>query len=323
VGEWLEMKKKEDSFYNFFMLIFLKRIIKFGWSNFSRNIGLSITIIFIMVIVISLMTALFLFQEMSQFFISYIQEKIDISVEFKIETPESTILEIKEELLKIPEVKSVEYISKEEALADFIERHKDDYYAMRSLEEVRTDIPYPFPAVLNIRAWELDQYKQIAAFLENQDFGDIIYRVDYHDRRLIIERAFIITELVNQVIIIFSLILALIAILITFNTIKLAILNQKDELIVQRLVGASNWFIKGPFLVQGMIFGFFAALVSLLIFISVIYFWGYRINILIPGFNISTYFFNQIFLIFLGQLIIGLGLGVISSAIAVRKHLKI
>jgi cell division transport system permease protein len=305
------------------MLIYFKRIIKFGWSNFSRNIGLSIATIFIMVIIISLMTGLFLFQGLSQFFISSIQEKIDISVEFEINTQESIILEIKEELLKIPEVKTVEYISKEEVLADFIKRHKDDYYAMRSLEEIRTDIPFPFPAVLNIRAWELDQYRQIAAFLENQDFGDIIKKVDYHDRRLIIERVFAITERVNQVIIIFSLILSLIAILITFNTIKLAILNQKDELIVQRLVGASNWFIKGPFLIQGIIFGFFAALISLLIFVIAVYFLGHKIDILLPGFSISTFFFNQILLIFLGQMIIGIGLGVISSIIAVRKHLKV
>jgi cell division transport system permease protein len=306
------------------MLISIKRVIKFSWSNFSRNIGLSVVTIFILIIIISLITVLFLFQGISQFFISYIKERIGISVEFKINTQESVILETQKKLLRLPEVKSIEYISKEEALNNFIEKHKDDYHVMRSLEETRIRIPYPFPAVFNIRAWELDQYKQIAAFLEDQDFGDIIYRVDYFDRRLIIERAFAITESVNQFIIILSFLLVLIAILIAFNTIKLVILNQKDELIVQRLVGASNWFIKGPFLFQGVIFGFIAALISILVFAGAIYFFGHRIDVLLPaGFSISTYFFNKIFLIFLGQIFIGVGLGVIASAIAIRKHLKV
>ena len=93
------------------MLTLIKRVIKFGWINFSRNSGLSIATIFIIVMTISLMTSLFLFREAGQFLISYLQEKIDISVYFKIDSQEIDILEVKEELLKIPEVKNVQYIS--------------------------------------------------------------------------------------------------------------------------------------------------------------------------------------------------------------------
>lgn len=309
------------------MFTSLKRIIKFGWLNFSRNKELNFSAIFIIVIAILLITSLFVFREMSQSFILYLQEKIDISVSFKIDIQETVILEIKDELLKTPEVKNIQYVSREEALESFIQRHKDDENLMRGLEEVKVVSPLPFPAVLNINAWGPNQYEQIAKFLENERFKNIIYNIDYDDRRLIIERVFIATERTNQIVIIISSILILIAILIIFTTTKLAILHQKEEIIVQRLVGASNWFIRSPFLIQGMISGFFAALISFLIPVTAIYFWGQEINALFPKFfwdgDVSAYFFDRIFLIFLVQVVIGVGLGIISSAIAVRKYLKV
>lgn len=305
------------------MFTSIKRVIKFGWEGFCRNKTLSFATIFIIIIAILLITSLFLFQGMSQFFISYLQEKIDISTSFKFDINEINILEVKDELLKMPEVKSVEYVSKEEALKNFKERHKNDEVIMRSLEEAKIVRPFPFPAVLNIEAQQPDQYGQIVKFLENERFKNIIYSIDYYDRRPIIENIFIITRWINQTILIIFLIFVLIAILITFNTIKLTILNQKEELIIKRLVGASNWFISGPFLVQGMISGFFAALISFLISLSVVYFWGHNIGILLPGFDTFSYFLDRIFFIFFVQVAIGIILGLISNGIAIKKYLKV
>jgi len=302
------------------MLVSIKRLIKFGWLNFSRNSGLSIATIFIIVMTISLMTSLFLFREAGRFLISYLQEKIDISVYFKIDTPEIDILTVKEELLKIPEVKNVEYVSREEALENFIQKHKDDPFLMKSLEEVGEN---PFPAALNIKAWQADQYGQVVKFLETGPFENIIEKADYHRRKPVIERVFAITSWINRAGLIFSLALILIAVLVAFNTIRLAILNQKEELAVQRLVGASNWLIRGPFLVQGAISGFLAALISLLLFIAAVFFFCPKVNILLPGFNISTYFFAHIFLIFLVQAVVGISLGMISSALAIKKYLEV
>lgn len=318
----LETKKKAVLYYKNMFTSF-KRVIKFSWQSFCRNSGLSAMVVFILVITISLMTSLFLFQGMSRFIISYLQEKIDISVSFNINTQETKILEIKDELLKMPEVENIEYLSEQQALENFIQKHQDDENLMIGLEEVMIDIPFPFPAVLNIKALEPGHYEQIVRFLEGENFKPLIYKIDYYDRKLIIERVFTITEWINRVGLIFSLILGLIAFLVTFNTIKLSIGQQKEELAVQRLVGASNWFIRGPFLVQGMIAGFIAGLISLLIFASIVHFFGHNVGILLPGFDISAYFFNQIFIIFLGQAVVGMGLGIISAAIAINRYLKI
>jgi cell division transport system permease protein len=120
-----------------------------------------------------------------------------------------------------------------------------------------------------------------------------------------------------------SLVLALIAFLVAFNQVKLAIFNSREEIAVQRLVGASNWFIRGPFLVQGIISGFLAVLIALLIFFPLLFFLGPKMEILFPGLNLFSLFTANFFLILLLQILTGIGLGIISSLIAMRKYLKV
>ena len=122
------------------MLISLKRIIRSGWLNFSRNSGLSLATIFIMVMTISLVTSLFLFRDITQFLISGLQEKVDISVYFKEAAPEEDILLFGEEIKKNPEVKNVEYVSREAALESFTQRYKDNQVIMESLAEVENPL---------------------------------------------------------------------------------------------------------------------------------------------------------------------------------------
>lgn len=302
------------------MLITLKRIFRSAWLSFSRDGGLIIANIFIIVLTISVITSLFLFKDVSRFIISGIQEKVDISVYFKYEIPEKDILAVKEEISEITEVKEVEYVSKDEALEVFTERHKDDPVLMESLAEVGVN---PFLASLNIKAFEASQYQSIANFLERSDFENIIEKVDYYERRPVIERIFTLTSNLNKLGIGFSIILIIIAILVAFNTIRLAIYNSREEIKIQRLVGASNWFIRGPFLAQGAMAGFFAALICLLLFTFLTWASSSRIEVLFPGLNIFSLFMANFWLIFSLQLVTGIGLGVISSLIAVRRYLEV
>jgi len=117
--------------------------------------------------------------------------------------------------------------------------------------------------------------------------------------------------------------LVIAAILVAFNTIKLAIYNSREEIKIQRLVGASNWFIRGPFLIQGTIAGIFAALIGLAVFSLVCWLLSPKIEFFFPGLNLFGIFTNNLGLIFLIQLATGLGLGIISSTIAIRKYLRV
>jgi cell division transport system permease protein len=312
------MKKEEDSLCNMF-LISLKRAIKSGWKSFRRQGGLSFATIFILILTISLVTSLFIFQKTSEFLVESLKEKVDMYVYFQEELTSDRIIEIRDELSKMPEVKEIVYISREEALERFTERHAGDEAIMESLYELGRN---PLLASLNIKAWEATQYAAISSFLTNASFKDLIAKVDYQQKKSAIDKIFSITDSINRAGTIASIIFALVAVMVAFNTVRLAIYNRREEIETMRLVGASNWFIRAPFLVQGVIGGLLAVIVSLLTFGAGLYFLSPHLEFLIPGYNIFGYFMNNLWLIVLLQLAAGVGLGTLSSWIAIRRYLR-
>lgn len=302
------------------IIISLRRVFNTGWKSFSQNIGLSVATVFVLALIISLAGSLFIIKDATQFVISDLQEKVDISVYFKEDCLEENIFVIKEKVEAISEVKKVEYVSKEEALESFKERHQDDEVLMSSLDELGTN---PFLASLNIKSWQASQYASVANFLENNGFEGQIAKIDYFQKKPVIEKIFSISSQINITGLILGLIFSIIALLIVFNHVRLAILNSKEEIEVQRLVGASNWFIRGPFIVQGIIAGIFAIIISVLIFSIGIFFLSPKIGEIVPGFILFEYFASNFLVILLIQVLVGIGLGVISSSIAIRKYLKV
>lgn len=297
-----------------------KRIFRAGWKNFSRNSGLTVATIFIMVMVVSLATLLFLLNPISRALVSILQEKVDVSVYFKKDALPEEILELKSQLTEIPEVKEVEYVSREEALEKFIERHRDDPTLMESLAEVGEN---PFLASLSVRTQEPSQYEQVTNFLEEGLFRDLIEKVDYHQRKPVMDKVFAIASTINRTGIFLNLILGLIAVLVAYNAAKLAIYSSSEEISVMRLVGASNWFIRGPFLIQGALIGIIAALITLLLTFAVCAVFGQNIKTLISEVDLLGLFFGNFWILVLIQILTGVGLGMISSLIAIRKYLKV
>ncbi|GAI21739.1 unnamed protein product, partial [marine sediment metagenome] len=244
----------------------------------------------------------------------------DMAIYFSEEPSIEEIVAIQEELFSLPEVKNLEYVSKEEALEKFTERHKSEEVIMESLAEVGGN---PLLSSINIKAFEASQYAAISSFLDNASFRDLITKVDYYQKKPAIEKVFSWTSSINVIGIILSIVLAVVAVLIAFNTVRIAIYNSRDEIETMRLVGAANWFIRGPFMVQGVIAGALAVLITFLVFSVGILFLSPKLEIVIPGLGLSAYFFSNFFVILLIQLAAGVGLGVLSSWIAVRRYLKI
>jgi len=295
----------------------LKRIIISGWQNFSRDGGIAVATIFILVMVIFLASTIFLSKDISQFLITSLQEKADISVYFKEFVLEDDILKIKEKLSQVPEVKNVEYVSKKEAIKRLVEKHPQ---LKESVQETEGMLNL---ASLNVNVFEANQYQPVVNFLENSNFKDQIDGVDYYKRKPVIEKIFSLTSLFNKTGIFLSIILIITAILVTFNTIRLAILNSIEEIKIQRLVGASNWFIRGPFLAQGVISGFIAVLISALIFSLICWFLSPKIEFFFAGLNLFNLFIKNLWILLLIQFATGILLAVISSTIAIRKYLKV
>ncbi len=302
------------------MFFSTKRVLKFAWSDLSKNWGSNIVAIFIMVLVISLISALFMFQGLAQNVVKQVGGSIDVSVYFKSIVIEEEVFEIKEELLGFSEIKEIQYISKEKALERFIERYKDDPVLMEALDEVGGN---PFLNSLNIRTESPDQYENILLFLERNEYNELIEEVDYLQKKPIIERLSIISTYIRRIGIVAVSFFALISILVIFNAIKLTIYDTREEISTMKLVGASNWFIRGPFILQGAFYGLIASIISLLIFTSLSYFLSPKVYELMAGLDIFQYFLNSIWQLIAIQLFLGVGLGIISSLIVIRKHLKV
>lgn len=299
------------------MFYFLKKTFYFGWISFKRQGSLTFATIFIMVITSFLISSLYIFYQTSQFLISEIQKKVDVSVYFNIKATEKDILEIRDEIYKIPGVKNIEYISGEEATKKILEKHPD---LSESIEETKGILEI---ASLNIKMSDSSQYENVVKFLETSSYKDLIKKIDYSQREAVIKKIFSFSSEIKRFLFLFSLISIIIAILIAYNQIKLAIYDLRKEISIQRLVGASNWFIRMPFIIQGTICGFFSVLISISICALSYWLLTPKIKVLFPNLNLFNLFINNFWNLVLLHLVIGVGLGVISSMIAIKKYLKV
>ncbi len=286
----------------------------------TRDGGMIVANIFIMAMAISVITSLFLFGDISRFLIQSLQEKVDVSVYFKYETVEEDAVMVKEAVAAIPEVKEVNYVSKQEALDRFTEKHGNDQVLMESLTEVGVN---PFLASLGIKAFQAYQYETVVSFLESSQYSQLIEKIDYYERKPVIESIYGITSNFNKAGIAFSIIFILAAVLVAFNSVRLSIYSSREEMRIQKLVGASNWFVRGPFLAQGVICGFFAAIFCFLLFALLTWGLDSRAELWFPGLGLFSFFVANIWMILSIQLGSGIALGILSSTIAVRKYLKV
>ncbi|HXF44050.1 MAG TPA: permease-like cell division protein FtsX [Candidatus Paceibacterota bacterium] len=302
------------------MFVTLSRIFKYGWQGFLRNGSLSVSTIGIMILALIVFEGLILFNVVSNAAISSIQEKIDISVYFKSNVPEDRMLDIKRSLEGLSEVKFVEYVSREDALAEFKERHADDATVIQTLEELDEN---PLLASLNIKAKDLDQYGTIASYLEAPTLSDLIEKVTYAQNKAVIDRLTSLVATMERGVVLLTVFLAFLAALVTFNTIRLAIFSNREQIEIMRLVGASNRFIRGPYMVEGIIYGVVAAMVSFAVLIPVIDFAAPKIASFVLEIDLWNYLTKEWLRLFFYQVLFGVGLGVVSSAFAIRRYLKI
>jgi cell division transport system permease protein len=300
------------------MIKYIRKIFKSGWEYFFRHGFLTFATSLVIFIATILGTGLYFFQGGVSYLTQELKDKIDISVTFNEEVQRDTILGVREELVKLPEVKKVDYISSEDAYNAFVKSHEGDKY-MEALELININ---PFLSSLRIQTNNPSQYGQISEYLKKDEFKGLINEVNDYKRGVMIERLSNLTNSVNAIGLSMTIFLSLVAIIVTFNTLRLSIYSQKEEIGIMRLVGAKNSFIRGPFLVQGALCGFFAALLSFFIFLIIPFAFNEQLQSLFFGFDSLVFFKTNFFIVFLLNLGVGVGLGLISSYFAVRKYLR-
>ncbi|HEY4479373.1 MAG TPA: permease-like cell division protein FtsX [Candidatus Paceibacterota bacterium] len=293
--------------------------------NFWRNSFVSLSSILIMSVTLLVIGCVIFTGVTLKASLAELEKKVDINVYFMDTAPESDVLEIKKSLEALPEVLAVEYISREQAIADFKERHKDDQLTLQALEELGKN---PLGATLNIKAKEPSQYAGIDKFLSGDS---VIYKngvrvideTNFNDNKTAIERLNKIMDSARKLGLVITLVLTLLSVLITFNTIRLTIFVSREEIQVMQLVGASYKFIRGPFVVCGVLYGLVAGVITLIIFYPVTFWVRDATADFFGTINLFDYYlanFSQMFFIVIGA---GVLIGALSSYLAVRRYLRL
>ncbi len=302
------------------MLVKISRIIRYGFSNFFRNGWLSFSTISIMILALVVFEGLILFNVMAKGAVSALQDKIDVSVYFKSNVAEDSILNIKRSLEGLVEVKSVQYVSRDEALVEFKKLHANEEVITQTLDQLEEN---PLLASINVKANDPRHYDAIAEYLDKPVFKNLIDKVTYAQNHVVIDRLVSLVDTVKNGGALLTVFLSFLAVMITFNTIRLAIFSNSEQISVMRLVGASNNFIRGPYIIEGIIYGVIAGIFGLLIFIPIINFISPYVSNFIPEVNLKLYFNENVFSLFFYQLLFGVGLGILSSVVAIRRYLHV
>jgi len=281
---------------------------------------ISVATLTVMLLALLVFSSLIIFNVVAVSALNSIQEKIDISVYFKTTAPEDEILRIKQSLEGLNEVKNVNYVSRDRALEIFKEKHASDAAITQAVNELETN---PLEASLNIKANDPGNYSVIASYLNNDSLKDYVDKVSYAQNQVVIDRLASIINVSRQAGVGLTAILAIVAVLVVFNTILLAIYSNRESIEIMRLVGASNMFIRGPYIIEGIIYGTISATLCMAILFPVVYFISPYVKIFIPDMNLLSYFTSHFFQLFAYQLLFGVGIGIISSFIAIRRYLRI
>ncbi len=290
-----------------------------GFINFWRNGWVSLATILVMVTTLFVIGSLIFSRVLLNSTLAQVEDKVDITVYFKTDANEGDILALKDSLSKLGEVKSINYISAEKALNDFKERHSNNALITQSLDELGNN---PLGANLNIKAQSPTQYESISRYLEASAVSSID-KINYRQNKVVIDRLASILSAGRLTGVGVSVVLSIIAVLVAFNTIRLAIYTSKDEISVMRLVGASSRYIRGPFVIGGIMYGVVAAIATMAIFYPLTLWLGPLAEKFFSGPDLFAYYVSNFFQIFALLIVVGVALGSLSSFIAVRRHLQV
>ncbi|MEI6650779.1 MAG: permease-like cell division protein FtsX [Candidatus Moraniibacteriota bacterium] len=300
----------------------LWRTFKEGADNYRRNGWLTFATVSVLTLSLFAIGLTGLIGLAGNLALRNLEEKISISVNFRPEVSETRIQAIQMDLRRYKEVASVDYISRDQALKDFLQNGNEVFTA--AVKEIGDN---PLLSSLVIKADDPSNYDLIAQKLNNSDYRSEIQDVNYERNKKKIETLNDLTRRSKDIGFLVGIAFTIIAVLITFNSIRLTIYSHRQEFEVMRLVGASNIYIRMPFFFEGIFYGLSGAILTLILLTGVSFFISRSIGTLFTEL-LGTQSFFQVYLsalwIFVpGTIIAGILLGVISGFIAIRRYLKI
>ena len=297
------------------------RAVKFSLQDIARNFWLSIVTITILVLALFSINILLSVKIISKSAIDSVREKIDINLYLKTDAPEDEIMALRAQLSNLGLVKEVTYISKTDALEAFKEQHRNNPEVLMALRELNSN---PLTPTLVIKPKNVEQYEELINSL-NRLQSDIIESKNFSNPKEMLNKINSIAEKVNQAGIFVSLIFVVITILVVYNSIRVAIYTHQREIRIMRLVGASHWFIRAPYLISSFVYTIIGLTLAILLFYPFLSLLQPYLEVFFSGynFNIVTYFnqnFNKIFGL---EFLVASLINIVASFVAVRKYSKV
>lgn len=306
--------------------ITISRIFRYGLSNFARNAWLTTAATAVMTVTLTILLATLTLHLVFQDTLAEIRQKIDISIYLSDTITDDQRAELEAEIHKIAGVTTIDYVSKAQARQDYITQNSGDKQQLEALSVLGEN--NPFPASLKVHVSNTDHLNEIAELVGQEKWQPYQFpgkkasisgsRKDAIEN---IAKAAQFSEIAGLAV---SGLFLVLSVMVIFNTIRMAIFNRRDEIEIMKLIGAEKSFIRGPFIVEACLYGIFAAVVAIALMYTALLTAGPSISN--AGISIEPtikFFSNYPALIFVGELLAGILIGIVSSFLAIRRYLKV
>lgn len=302
-------------------MISILRVFKFAFQDMVRNLGLSFMTMFILVLMLLSINVLWALDITTGEAVKLVKNQVNISVYLSPLTTEKQMEDLRKTIMSFPEVRELNVTSREEVLAAFKLRHQGSKEVLQALDELGGN---PFGPTLVIKTDEPENYKEVMQVLNTPEYNEIIEGKSFDEHEDAIEKIENITKRVEKIGLALSLLFAIISFLIIFNTIRVAIQTQRVEISIKRLVGANNWFIRGPYLVESIVFTVVSVAATIAIVFTMFRWVDPYLAVVFPnGFGLTNYYESHMLYVFGMQTVAVLLLTIISSSLAMRRQLKV
>ncbi len=302
-------------------LVGLKRIFKMGFRNFWRNGWLSIAAVFVMVITLFILSLFVILNIGVSETVKKISEKIDLSIRLKDGVEIEKVEELKNIIVLEQGIESVSFKSKEQAWEEFKNLNEKNREITSELEPDDN----PLWASLEVKLNDPNQLEKVVEIAEKEEYKSLVDKVNYREKQNIFETLVKFTNFIKKAGLSLTVVFVLISFLIIFNTIRITIYSRREEVEIMKLVGATNWYVRAPFILEGALYGIIGAILCFIIIFTSVYFVSPMMAkywTVISQNNSIEFLKDKLFIVIGLEILMGVIIGTISSGIAIRKHLK-
>lgn len=303
-------------------MVSVLRAIRFAFQNFFRNFWLSLITVSMLVLTLLTVNVLLVMQLVAGKAIGFAEERIDVSVYFYPATTEDRVRSSAAYLQGLPQVRDVGIITADEALERFTERHAGDDTILQSLDEVGGN---PFGPTLVVKAHSADDFPFILDALDNPQFRNDIREKDFSSYEDVIGRIRSTTERIQLFGLALTGIFLLIAVMIVFNTVRVAVFIHREEIGIMKLVGATNAFVRAPFLIECVLYSALAVVIAAAVVVPAVAVVEPNVNMFFNGESagLLAFFERNGHWVFGAQFLALTLINMFATGVAMRKYLKV